>query len=179
MFCPQPPYPPYTIISSAISLYSLFTLWKTSSNCFQMRDEIPTELKWTVDQQKSFLLSIFRQSYIPRLVLREIRLDNQNIEMEIFDGRQRIQTLLDFYHCRFQLPCEIAELFPEIILNDSITDYAHEQYTCASIMFYPSIASFMQFSAIIHFDIIKGIDRKSNLEHERAASELYRLLRNH
>lgn len=170
MFSPKPPY---TVVPKATSLFHFIEL---PANYFRPHGKPFQKPEWDLNQKQSFLMSLFRQNYIPRLVLREIRLDNKNVEMEILDGRQRIQTLLDFKEDKIQLPCDFANLFPDIILVDPITDYNNYEYMKSRILSHIDIALFFRFNAIIPFDVIKGIGDRNRSEYENTASELYQTL---
>jgi hypothetical protein len=52
---------------------------------------------WSSKKQQSLLDSLFRRYYIPRLVLREVRIRPAEVLREAVDGQQRITTVQRFF----------------------------------------------------------------------------------
>ena len=48
--------------------------------------------------------SLFRRYYIPKLVIREVRKDENVTINEIVDGQQRITTVQEFFDNKYSLP---------------------------------------------------------------------------
>lgn len=48
--------------------------------------------------------SLFRRYYIPKLVIREVRLSDDRTVNEIIDGQQRITTVQEFFDNDYPLP---------------------------------------------------------------------------
>src|SRR2546426_8156445 len=51
---------------------------------------------WSRKKQQALLDSLFRRYYIPRIVIRLVRLDEECTVKEVIDGQQRITTAQDF-----------------------------------------------------------------------------------
>ncbi|MCK5385014.1 MAG: DUF262 domain-containing protein [Alphaproteobacteria bacterium] len=51
---------------------------------------------WSLKKQQSLMDSLFRRYYVPKLVIREVRLDENTTKREIVDGQQRITAVQDF-----------------------------------------------------------------------------------
>ncbi len=71
---------------------------------------------WSKKMQEQLLDSVCRKYYIPKLVLRRVRLDNENIKWEVIDGQQRISTFLEFFDevSSLRLPETLKDLSPEL-----------------------------------------------------------------
>ena len=59
--------------------------------------------------------SLFRRYYIPKLVIREVRLSDAKTIDEVIDGQQRINTVQDFFNNDFKLPKSLGDLSKEEI----------------------------------------------------------------
>jgi uncharacterized protein with ParB-like and HNH nuclease domain len=89
----------YTIVSRGINIED-FHRYKDD---FVTRPPYQRKSVWSKKKKQSLLDSLFRRYYIPNIVIREVRLsDNQTVN-EIIDGQQRINTVQDFLiiniHC--------------------------------------------------------------------------------
>ncbi len=61
---------------------------------------------WGRVMKEQFLDSLCRQYYIPRIVLRRVRFDNNITKWEVIDGQQRLSTILDFSTRNLDLNCQ-------------------------------------------------------------------------
>lgn len=59
---------------------------------------------WSVKKQQSLFDSLLRRYYVPRLVVREVRLSDEHTVREIIDGQQRITAIQEFFQGKFKLP---------------------------------------------------------------------------
>ena len=64
---------------------------------------------WSVKKQQSLLESLFRRYYVPRIVLREVRLDVQTTKKEVIDGQQRINAVTNFFANKLSLPKTLSK----------------------------------------------------------------------
>ncbi|MEK6859899.1 MAG: DUF262 domain-containing protein, partial [Nanoarchaeota archaeon] len=71
---------------------------------------------WTNKMKEQLLDSVCRHYYIPKLVLRKIRIDKDNIKWEVIDGQQRISTFLEFFdeNSNLKLPDSLKDLHPDL-----------------------------------------------------------------
>ncbi len=71
---------------------------------------------WSKQMQEGLLDSVCRRYYIPKLVLRKVRLDEETIKWEVIDGQQRISTFLEFFNedSSLKLPETLKDLSPEL-----------------------------------------------------------------
>src|SRR5438105_10342613 len=87
---------------------------------FDYRDEYitrpPYQRKsvWAVKKQQSLFDSLFRRFYVPRLVVREVRLSADRTIREIIDGQQRITAIQEFFENKFKLPTSLMDIHPDL-----------------------------------------------------------------
>jgi len=117
---------------------------------------------WKSKMKEQFLDSLFRGYYIPKIVLREIRLAGDKIKYEVIDGQQRITTILEFFddNSNLKLPSSLKDLDPEL---------PTKKYKKLS----PEKRAWIDKQISLKADIIKNIADKDNLEFLRIASELF------
>lgn len=104
--------------------------------------------------------SLFRRYYVPNLVIREVRLSDNESVKEIIDGQQRIVTVQEFFDNRYPLPESLRSLdksLPGAYYKDLDTD----------------IRKFVDKELQYSVDIIKDIDEPSNEDHQLAATEIF------
>jgi len=65
---------------------------------------------WSNKKQQALLDSLFRRYYVPKLVLREVRLSADRVVREVVDGQQRILTVQRFFADDLKLPDTLASL---------------------------------------------------------------------
>jgi uncharacterized protein with ParB-like and HNH nuclease domain len=71
---------------------------------FVVRPPYQRKSVWGTGKQQALLDSLFRRYYIPRLVLREVRLGETRLVREVVDGQQRITTVQRFFADEVKLP---------------------------------------------------------------------------
>jgi 5-methylcytosine-specific restriction endonuclease McrA len=104
--------------------------------------------------------SLFRRYYIPKLVIREVRLSETQTVNEIIDGQQRITTVQDFFANKYPLPSS---------LKDIDQDLSGQYYQDLP----SSIRKFIDKSLKYQADTIKGIDSPHNVTHQIIATEIF------
>jgi len=65
---------------------------------------------WSRKKKQALLDSLLRRYYVPRLVLRQVRLSETRTVDEVIDGQQRISTLQGFFSGEFALPKSLSDL---------------------------------------------------------------------
>ena len=65
---------------------------------------------WTRKKKQALLDSLFRRYYVPKIVLREIKLAEKDKKNEVIDGQQRIRVAQEFYEDELTLPQSLADL---------------------------------------------------------------------
>jgi hypothetical protein len=103
--------------------------------------------------------SLFRRYYVPRIVLREVRLGEAQSVSEVIDGQQRILTVQNFYAGKLPLPQTLADLHP---------DLPGKKYDDL-----PS--NIRRFVDRISYqaDIVTGIDNPLDPDHQKVATEIF------
>lgn len=115
---------------------------------------------WSMKKQQSLFDSLFRRFYVPRLVVREVRLSDDRTVREIIDGQQRITAIQDYFDNKFKLPATLADVHPDLpnkYFQDLSTD----------------LRKFIDKELVINADIVKNIDDPKNPEHQRVATEIF------
>ena len=104
--------------------------------------------------------SLFRRYYIPKLVIREVRLSDTQTVNEIIDGQQRIITVQEFFDNQYPLPKTLSDLdkkLPGLYYKDLDVD----------------IRMFIDRSLKYQADIIKDIDKPNDVNHQIIATEIF------
>jgi len=104
--------------------------------------------------------SLFRRYYIPKLVIREVRLSDAKTIDEVIDGQQRINTVQDFFNNDFKLPKS---------LEDLSKDLPGKKYKDLSA----EMRLFLDEKVKFDVDRIKGIDDPKNRDHQTIATEIF------
>jgi hypothetical protein len=127
---------------------------------FVVRPPYQRKSVWGTGKQQALLDSLFRRYYIPRLVLREVRLGETRLVREVVDGQQRITTVQRFFADELRLPPS---------LNNFHSGLGGAKYSELP----PEIRKFVDKSLKLDVDIIKNIDDPRNSEHQRIATEIF------
>ncbi|MCK8827652.1 DUF262 domain-containing protein [Natroniella acetigena] len=115
---------------------------------------------WSKKKKKSLLDSLFRRYYIPNIIIREVRLGENETVSEIIDGQQRITTIQDFFSDKIRLPSSLKDLNSKL---------SKKYYSELSAKFRRFIDKELMFKA----DIVKGIEDPTNPEHQEIATEIF------
>lgn len=133
---------------------------------FEYRDEYVTrppyqrKSVWSVKKQQSLFDSLFRRFYVPRLVVREVRLSDDVTIKEIIDGQQRITAIQEFFDGKFKLPETLADVNAELP-GKYFQDLSTE------------LRRFVDRELIFNADIVKSIDDPKNPDHQKVATEIF------
>ncbi len=115
---------------------------------------------WSSKKQQSLLDSLFRRYYIPRLVLREVRIGPTEVLREVVDGQQRITTVQRFFAGELRLPESLGDL-------DSTLPGCRYQELPANLRQF--VDKGLKFDA----DLIKRIDNPKSPNHQKIATEIF------
>lgn len=115
---------------------------------------------WSRKKKQALLDSLFRRFYVPRLVLREIRLGSQETKREVVDGQQRIATAQEFFAGELALPKSLKDLDPTL-------PGAHYEELPATIR------QFIDRELTFDVDIVENIDDPKNPRHQSIAAEIF------
>lgn len=115
---------------------------------------------WSVKKQQALIDSIFRRYYVPKLVIREVRLSDDKTINEIIDGQQRITSIQNFFENKFKLPKSLADVH---------SDLPGKFFQDLS----PEFRMFIDKNLNISGDIIKNIEDPKNPLHQKIATEIF------
>jgi hypothetical protein len=115
---------------------------------------------WSTKKQQALLDSLFRQYYIPRLVLREVRLSEEHVVREVVDGQQRIVTVQRFFADELKLPETLKDLDPT---------FPGKRYSELP----DKVRRFVDKELKYEADLIKNIDNPKSRDHQRIATEIF------
>lgn len=127
---------------------------------YVVRSPYQRKTVWTKKKQHALLDSLFRRYYIPRIVLRQIRLNEERTVLEVVDGQQRINTVQEFMSGTLTLPQSLADvhkLLPGSTYDKLPTD----------------LKKFVDKELVYEADIIKQIDNPKDPEHQKIAAEIF------
>jgi len=126
---------------------------------FVVRPPYQRKSVWTKKKQQALLDSLFRRFYVPRIVLRQVRLTNHNTLKEVIDGQQRIITAQLFLGDELRLPDTLRDIDPELPgANYSVLRTELKRFVD---------------KLVYNADIIKLIEDPRDAEHQRIASEIF------
>ena len=153
---PFNPKSEYTIVSTEISIKDFFDYKED----FVTRPPYQRKSVWSKSKKQALMDSLFRRYYIPKLVIREVRLsDNQTVN-EIIDGQQRIITVQEYFNNQYPLPKTLYDVdknLPGSYYQDLDTD----------------IRKFIDKSLKYQADVIKNIDEPHDVNHQIIATEIF------
>ena len=103
---PFNPRSEYTIVNNDFSIKDFFDYKED----FVTRPPYQRKAVWSKKKKQSLMDSLFRRYYVPRLVIREVRLSDEQTVNEVIDGQQRITTVQDFFDNKYPLPKSFKDL---------------------------------------------------------------------
>lgn len=115
---------------------------------------------WTRPKKQALLDSLFRRYYVPKIVLREIKVARNVKKLEVIDGQQRIRVAQAFYKNELTLPKSLA---------DVDRAFPGKKYSELPV----EVRQFVDKDLRYEVDRVKGIDNPQNPEHQRIASEIF------
>lgn len=146
----------YTIVPTEISIKDFFEYKED----YVTRPPYQRKVVWKKMKKQALMDSLFRRYYIPKLVIREVRLSDDRTVNEIVDGQQRITTIQDFFDNKYPLPKSLDDLGSGLAgkyYKDLDTD----------------IRKFIDKSLKYQADVIKDIDEPSNVNHQIIATDIF------
>lgn len=146
----------YTIVSEIIGIKD-FHDYKED---YVTRPPYQRKVVWNRAKKQSLMDSLFRRYYIPKLVIREVRLSDDRTVNEIIDGQQRITTVQDFFDNKYPLPKSLEDVASELpgkYYKDLDTD----------------TRKFIDKSLKYQADVIKNIEKPDDVKHQIIATEIF------
>jgi 5-methylcytosine-specific restriction endonuclease McrA len=146
----------YTIVSESFPIED-FHKYKDE---FVTRPPYQRKAVWKVKKKQALMDSLFRRYYIPKLVIRRVRLSDDRTVNEIVDGQQRITTVQEFFENKYKLPKTLADL-GEGIAGKYYKDLNSE------------VRKFIDRSLTYQADVILSIDEPNNVNHQIIATDIF------
>lgn len=146
----------YTIVPAEFGIKDFYDYKED----YVIRPPYQRKAVWSKKKKQSLMDSLFRRYYIPKLVIREVRLSESQTVNEIIDGQQRITTVQEFFNNQFSLPKSLEDLdknLPYKFYDDLDTD----------------IRKFIDKSLKYQSDVIKNIDKPDDVNHQIIATEIF------
>lgn len=150
------PKPEYIIVSTDINIKDFFEY----KEMYVTRPPYQRKSVWSKKKKQSLMDSLFRRYYIPKLVIREVRLSDTQTVNEIIDGQQRITTVQEFFNNRYPLPKTLGDLDKNL---------PGQYYKDLGV----NIRMFIDRSLKYQADIIKDIDKPNDVNHQIIATEIF------
>ena len=146
----------YYVIPNNIDIIDFFRY----ESMFVVRPPYQRKSVWDVSKQQRLLDSLFRRYYIPKIVIREVRINDEETKKEIIDGQQRIITVKNFFNNELKLPNTLADL------KKGIEGKIYEDLP-------DEIKEFVDKELIFMVDIVKGIDNPKDPKDQELAAEIF------
>ena len=127
---------------------------------FVIRPPYQRKAVWSKGKKQSLMDSLFRRYYIPKLVIREVRLSNDRTVNEIIDGQQRITTVQDYFSNKYPLPKSLSDIDERL---------PGKYYQGLETEFKRFIDRSLKYQA----DVIKNIEEPDNVKHQIIATEIF------
>jgi len=150
------PKPEYITVSSDINIKDFFEY----KEMYVTRPPYQRKSVWSKKKKQSLMDSLFRRYYIPKLVIREVRLSNAQTVNEIIDGQQRITTVQEFFDNQYPLPNTLSNL------DENLSGLYYKDLSV-------DIRMFVDRSLKYQADIIKDIDKPDDVNHQIIATEIF------
>ena len=154
------PKPEYDIVPRQILIRN-FTSLRAN---YISRPPYQRKTVWSDKQQFLLLDSLFRRSYIPKIVLREVRLITNKVVFEVIDGQQRINTVRRFLSGELALPSS---------LNNIDARLPGKRYFQLEEKEFVDIKEFVDEELSYEADLVKRIDDPFNQQHLKIASDIF------
>ncbi|KKS43659.1 MAG: hypothetical protein UV05_C0025G0001 [candidate division CPR1 bacterium GW2011_GWA2_42_17] len=153
---PFNPKPEYTI---SPKLFPVGDFYRYADE-FVTRPPYQRKGVWSTKKKQALLDSLFRRYYIPKIVIREVRLNNDKAVNEVVDGQQRIIVVQEFFDNKLKLPKSLSDIHAGL---------ADKYYNDLGAEFKRFVDKELQYDA----DVVRGIDDPHNPQHQKIATEIF------
>lgn len=146
----------YTIVPTEFSIKDFHEYMED----FVTRPPYQRKVVWPKGKKQSLMDSLFRRYYIPKLVVREVRLSDNRTVNEIIDGQQRITTVQEFFTNKYPLPKTLEDISPDLpgkYYKDLDTE----------------VRKFIDKSLKYQADVIKNIEKPDDVKHQLIATDIF------
>lgn len=119
---------------------------------------------WKPYKKQKLLDSLFRKYYIPRIVIRDVKINEENYISEVVDGQQRILTVQEFFSDEIRLP-------------DSLSNFS-QTYKIAGSKYSELPEEIKNYLNDLYYDVdvIKGIDNPKDRKQQAIATVIFQRL---
>lgn len=153
------PIPEYQITSDKIGIKD----FADYASEYVVRPPYQRKAVWSTKKKQALIDSLFRRYYIPRLVIRKVRISDTDTRNEVVDGQQRITAVQDFFADAFKMPRSLIDIAPQVV---------GQNYSQLS----SEIRRYIDKNLKFDVDYIHDIGDPTSVEHQVTATELFRLL---
>lgn len=153
---PFNPKQEYLIVETKVKLKDFFDY----KDDYITRPPYQRKSVWPRKKQQGLFDSLFRRYYVPRLVIREVRLSDEHTVQEIIDGQQRINAIQEFFEDKFPLPDTLSDIHSE--LPGKIFSQLPSE-----------LRKFIDKELFVNADVVKNIENPRNPEHQKVATEIF------
>ena len=127
---------------------------------FVVRPPYQRKSVWGRQKKLDLLDSLFRRYYVPKIVVREVKIGEQQVVNEIIDGQQRIVVAQEFYNNKLSLPASLVDIS---------ADFPGKVYSQLSV----DVRKFVTRKFVYDADIVSGIEDPRDPEHQQIAAEIF------
>jgi len=127
---------------------------------FVVRPPYQRKNVWSTKKQQALLDSLFRRYYVPKIVVREVRLGGDKTVHEVIDGQQRIYTAQLFLADDLPLPETLKDVHPCL---------PGARYSTLPV----DVRRFVDRDLVYDADLVKGIDNPLDPKHQQIAAEIF------
>jgi 5-methylcytosine-specific restriction endonuclease McrA len=114
---------------------------------------------WEEKRKQALMDSLLRRYYVPKLVLRVVRLSDERAVDEVIDGQQRINTVQEFFANKFKLPETLREL------SSDMAGKTYEQLPVEIKQYVSKLE--------LAVDRITNIENPKDPSHQRVATDIF------
>lgn len=146
----------YDIVQDKVDLRDFHAYQKR----FVVRPPYQRKSVWSTKKQQALMDSLFRRYYVPRLVLRQVKLGAKAVVREVVDGQQRIVTAQRFFADDLSLPDSLRDVDPRL------PDLSYSELP-------EDVREFVDKDLKYDVDLIKGVDDPLNPQHQKLATDIF------
>lgn len=148
----------YTIVEDIIRIKDFYDY----TSDYVTRPPYQRKAVWSIQKKQALMDSLLRSYYIPRLVLRKVRISDNRALQEVIDGQQRITTVIDFFQNKFALPKSLEDL------DNNLVGKKYDEISNEHKRFIDTLS--------FKTDVIINIEEADNVNHQLIATEIFRRL---
>jgi hypothetical protein len=127
---------------------------------FVTRPPYQRKAVWSKGKKQALMDSLFRRYYVPKLVIRLVRLTDKKTIKEVIDGQQRITTVQEFFANEYPLPKSLADV------DSSLPGAYYDDLSS-------EIRRFIDRELKYQADIIQDIEQPHSIRHQTIATEIF------